>query len=126
MFICDRAAQARCYVGAGVARAEFTGVITNDSAHAIRRRFLHFAKGFPTLERIDMAVTAFNTVTLLNDMDYLRGTLPGFMVVRADQLDETLTYAEFLRQIGVIRTVILPSQLLFAQQWLALHTPSPE
>lgn len=124
MVISDRAAQARCYVGAGVARAEFSGVVTNESAHAISRRFLDFAKGYPTLERIDTAITAFNRITPLNKLTYMRGSLPGFIVVRPDQLEDSLAYAEFLRQLGVVRTVILPSQMLLAQRWLSLQTPS--
>lgn len=121
--ISDRAAQARCYLGAGVYRADYTGLLTNESAHAISEQFVEMAEGHPTLERIDTAVTAFNRITPLDRLEYLRGCLPGFIVVRPDQLEDSLAYAEFLRELGVVRTVILPSQMLLAQRWLSPQTP---
>lgn len=116
--ISDRAAQARCYKGMGAYRAEYTGLLTNESAHAISEQFIELAAGHPTIERIDTAVTAFSHITPLEKLMYLEGALPGFIVVRPDQFDDTLAYSEFLRQLGVVRTVILPSQMLFAQEWL--------
>ena len=116
--ISDRAAQARCYLGAGVYKAEYTGFLTSDSAHAISQQIIRFADGHPTLERIDTAVTAFARVTPVEKLEYLRGVLPGFIVVRPDQFAESLAYSELLLQLGIVRTVILPSQMMFAQEWL--------
>lgn len=114
-----RTAEARCFASGRYWRADYAGLLTNDSAHVISRQILAKSAGRPTFERIDRAVTVFDGITPWEHLQYLRDSKPGVILVRDDQYEDTAAYCRMLAGMGVMRVPFFNSQMELAQDWLS-------
>lgn len=114
----EGAAQARCYASGRVWRADYSGLLTNETGHGICRKFMSMSAGRMTLERLDRASTAWSGEMIPAKLAYLVGSYPGIIVTREDQFEDTARYCRFLANLGVIRMPFLQDQLEIAQEWL--------
>lgn len=104
-------------------RCSYTGVLTNDSATRLGR----YARGLiGNAGALDSVIGAVDAVGDLSDgsIAYLKGTKPGAIICRPDQLTSLRGFASTLAGLGVIRVCfVCPND---AEEWMGWVSERPE
>ena len=102
-------------MGTDVWSVRYSGVISPLSFNDLRRDVLHVTQGAQSMIlRMDSALTLLTP--RIPEGTYAANTAPGVVVVRPDQYPMWAEYARRMARLGVIRAVVLQTDLALARR----------
>jgi len=115
--------RAKCERRGRVVHIDYSGMITLDGIHHLDRIMQHERVCMAhSIERMDCAVTTFDTCGTIDRDVWHVGIPPSAVIVRPDQYQASLEFCRLLARLGVDRMCWLEHQIPIANLWLAqLH-----